>query len=107
MQQQVVRAAHDETGHFAAEKTLQQLSQHYWFPRMRQYVEKYIKCCILCLFAKKPSGKKEGYLHPIPKVDQPFHTIHVDHLGGPMGEKISGEQFLSATLITRLALPSN
>ena len=37
------------------------------------------------------------------------NLLRLDSLvsGGPAGEKISGEQFLSATLITRSALRSN
>ena len=37
------------------------------------------------------------------------NLLRLDSLvsGGPVGEKISGEQFLSATLITRSALRSN
>lgn len=81
MRHHVVRAAHDEMGHFAIEKTLFRLCEHYWFPKMREYVEKYVSCCIQCLFNKKSSGKKEGFLHPIPKGSEPMKTIHIDHLG--------------------------
>lgn len=78
---QVVRLAHDDAGHFAAEKTLRKLCEKYWFPRMREYVEKYISKCIPCLYNKIPSGRREGYLHPIAKEPIPFYTIHIDHLG--------------------------
>jgi hypothetical protein len=30
---------------------------------------------------KSPAEKRPGYLHPIPNVACPFHTIHADHLG--------------------------
>lgn len=81
MRQQVVRAAHDDMGHFALEKTLYRLCEHYWFPRMREYVQKYISCCIKCLFNKRVSGRKEGFLHPIPKDPEPMRVVHIDHLG--------------------------
>lgn len=81
MRQRIVRAAHDDFGHFGTERTLRRLCESYWFPRMRNYVEQYISCCIACLFYKKNSGKKEGYLHPIPKGVEPLNTLHVDHLG--------------------------
>lgn len=81
MRHHVVRAAHDEMGHFAVEKTLYRLCEHYWFPKMREYVENYISCCIQCLFNKKKSGKKEGFLHPIPKGSDPMGLVHIDHLG--------------------------
>lgn len=81
MRQRIVKIAHDDFGHFGTEKTLQRLCKDYWFPRMREYIEKYISCCIPCLFTKRQSGRKEGFLHPIPKGIQPLTTFHVDHLG--------------------------
>lgn len=81
MRQRVLKAAHDDFGHFGVDKTLKRLSENYWFPKMRKYVERYISCCISCLYTKRNSGKKEGFLHPIPKGVEPLHTFHVDHLG--------------------------
>lgn len=37
MWRDVVRASHDDMGHFAVEKTLQRLCKYYRFPRMRQH----------------------------------------------------------------------
>ncbi|KAL1489526.1 hypothetical protein ABEB36_013483 [Hypothenemus hampei] len=81
MRRQVVHASHDERGHFALEKTLNRIAANYWFPNMKHYVETYISCCIPCILRKHPSGKKEGYLYPIPKPTQPFQVLHMDHLG--------------------------
>lgn len=81
MRQQIVKLAHDDKCHFAAEKTLQRLCEHYWFPRMREYVQKYIACCIPCLYSKRPGGKKEGLMHPIEKIPIPLHMLHIDHVG--------------------------
>lgn len=81
MKQQIVKATHDKLGHFGIEKTLQRLCEFYWFPKMRQYVENYIKYCISYFFAKRKSGKPESFLNPIPKPKMPFHTVHMDHLG--------------------------
>lgn len=90
---QVVRWAHDESGHFACDKTLKKLTEKYWFPRMREYVEKYIASCIPCLYNKIPSGRREGFLHPIAKEPVPFHTIHIDHLG-PFQKTPKGNLYL-------------
>jgi transposase InsO family protein len=78
---QILRYYHDEMGHFALDKTLEIISKSYWFPGMRRYVTKYIANCLNCLYNKKPTGKKPGLLHPIPKNSTPFDTIHIDHLG--------------------------
>lgn len=72
---------HDEAGHFSTEKTLEKIRADYWFPKMNRFVKKYVDACINCAYNKKLSGKKSGYLHPIPKVNAIFHTIHMDHLG--------------------------
>lgn len=97
MRQQVVRAAHDDFGHFSADKTLHRLCQHYWFPRMRAYVERYIACCIACLYNKKKTGRKEGYLHPIEKPMVPFEMVHVDHLG-PFPKSSKGNLHILAVI---------
>ncbi|CAH2220926.1 jg25639 [Pararge aegeria aegeria] len=78
---QILQKNHDEIGHFAFDKTLDKIKQHYWFPRMRRFVKKYVNSCLECALNKLPAGKKQGFLHPIPKETKPFHTIHVDHLG--------------------------
>lgn len=78
---QLLRANHDEVGHFGFEKTLERVRASYWFPKMRKFVKKYVSACLGCAHHKVPSGAKEGELHPIPKVEVPFHTVHADHLG--------------------------
>lgn len=77
----VVKSCHDDIGHFAVDKTLSRLRENYWFPGMRRYVKRYIAACVECLFHKTPAGRKPGKLHSIEKVNKPFHTIHIDHLG--------------------------
>lgn len=78
MRHQTVSMAHDGKGHFGAEKTLKRLCEHYWFPGMRIYVQKYIACCIPCLFTKRPGGKKERLMNPMEKVPVPFYMLHMD-----------------------------
>lgn len=72
---------HDEAGHFSVEKTLEKIASDYWFPKMNRFVKKYVKACINCAYNKELAGKKSGSLHPIPKINAIFHTIHMDHLG--------------------------
>lgn len=78
---QVVRMNHDDVGHFGYDKTLSRLKELFWFPKMRRFVKKYVASCLQCAHHKAPSGPKEGFLHPIPKIEMPFHTLHADHLG--------------------------
>lgn len=72
---------HDEAGHFSTDKTMEKIGADYWFPKMNRFIKKYVNACINCAYNKEMSGKKSGYLNPIPKVNAIFHTIHMDHLG--------------------------
>lgn len=78
---QVCRINHDEIGHFGVEKTLDRIKKSYWFPKMSKFVKKYVESCIQCAYTKHQSSNHEGLLHPIPKGNVPFETIHADHLG--------------------------
>lgn len=89
----ICHTAHDESGHFSLEKTLDKLKRTYWFPRMNQFVKKYVKACIPCAYAKQTSGRKEGFLHPIPKTPIPFYCIHIDHLG-PFTKSKNGNTYI-------------
>lgn len=78
---QIIKLNHDDIGHFSVDKTLEKVKSSYWFPKMRTFVKKYVASCLECSYSKSAGGKKPGYLHPIQKVDIPFHTVHVDHVG--------------------------
>lgn len=90
---QVIKSNHDDLGHFALDKTIERISHLYWFPKMRRIVTKYIKNCLNCIYFKNKGGAKEGELYPLPKYAQPFHTLHVDHLG-PFVETIKKNKYL-------------
>lgn len=90
---QIVKANHDEIGHFAFDKTIERIKQNYWFPKMNRFVQKYINSCLHCLYHKEHGGKKPGYLHSVPKYARPHHTLHLDHLG-PFIETQRGNKYL-------------
>lgn len=89
----VCQICHDESGHFSFDKTIEKMRRDYWFPRMTQFVKKYVRACIPCAYAKEPAGKKQGMLHPIPKPNIPFQCIHIDHLG-PFVRSKSGNTYI-------------
>lgn len=78
---QILKSNHDDVGHFGYDKTYERVKKVYWFKNMRKFVKKYCKSCLHCAHNKVPGGPKEGYLHPIPKPDKPFDTLHADHCG--------------------------
>ncbi|KAK9702531.1 Integrase core domain [Popillia japonica] len=77
----VIKGCHDDMGHFGYDKTLEQLKQYYWFPKMAKKVRSYLSSCIECAYHKGKAGKPEGQLYNIERVPIPFHTAHIDHLG--------------------------
>lgn len=79
---QICRAKHDDVGHLGYAKTLESIQQDYWFPKLRKFVKKYVAACLECAYNKDSSSRqKSGHLYPIQKINVPFHTIHIDHLG--------------------------
>lgn len=102
---QICRLNHDDLGHFGIEKTLERIKSSYWFPNMSKFVKKYVGACLECAYAKKSVNNKEGQLHPIEKVDIPFHTVHIDHLG-PFVRSKRGNSYLLVVVdsFTKFAL---
>ena len=68
-------------GHRACEKVLDALLKSYWFPDMGKKVKEYISNCLQCIAFSSKHGKRDGFLHSIPKGNMPFETIHIDHFG--------------------------
>jgi hypothetical protein len=91
---QILQMSHDDVGHFAFDKTHELVSSKYWFKRMRQFIDKYVRSCLNCLYFKTPGGKPQGFLHPIKKEPKPFHTVHVDHVGPFIKTKTGKTQVL-------------
>jgi len=72
--------------HLGWEKTLDKVYDYYWFEGMAKYVRRFVENCITCRGSKSSSGKLQIELHPIPKVNIPWHTVHIDISG-----KLSGK----------------
>nr|CAI5823725.1 unnamed protein product [Callosobruchus analis] len=74
---------------------------------MRRFVKKYVESCLKCQYYKHRSGKKEGLLHAIPKMDLPFHTLQMDHVG-PFVKSCRGNAYILVLVIvdafTKLAI---
>lgn len=88
---------HNEVKHLGHEKTLDKIYEHYWFPQMSKNVRKFVESCIVCRASKGPSGAQQVRLHPIPKVDIPWHTIHID-LTGKLSGKSDKKEYASVII---------
>lgn len=82
----VINQVHESIMHLGWEKTLDKVYDYYWFEGMAKYVRRFVENCITCRGSKSSSGKLQMELHPIPKVNIPWHTVHIDISG-----KLSGK----------------
>ncbi|GBM26401.1 Transposon Tf2-6 polyprotein [Araneus ventricosus] len=80
MQTEIIKLAH-EKGHFSAAKTEGVVKQEFFIPNLSKQVQNVILNCVPCILTNKKSGKKDGFLSPIPKEDVPLSTYHVDFIG--------------------------
>jgi hypothetical protein len=63
------------------EKTIVVLHKHFYWPNLRQDVNKYIISCIACAIAK-PAIKKQGLYTPLPIPEKPWESISMDYMYG-------------------------
>lgn len=66
--------------------------EFYCYEHMAKYVSKFIDNCITCKLTKPSFGKLPIELHPIPKVDIPWYTIHVE-ITGKLSRKKDQKEF--------------
>jgi hypothetical protein len=93
-------------GHFGMEKTVVILQKHFYWPKLRQDVNKYIRSCIACAISK-PSIKKKGLYTPLPTPEKPWESISMDYMSGLPSTKqgndcvfVVVDQFLKMAILT-------
>lgn len=77
----LLRVFHDEHEHVGAEKTLDLILRHFWFPGLKHFVAKYVSHCLICISQKRVPRGPLQHITSWEKPDIPFHTVHVDALG--------------------------
>lgn len=80
MQMNLILKIHQD-GHFKTAKLEKIISKDYFIPNLHEKNNNVIANCVECILADRKDGKKEGFLHPIPKNPIPLDTLHLDHLG--------------------------
>lgn len=80
MQTEIIRKQH-ERGHFGVKKTEELIKREFYIDNLQEKIRTHIANCVECILASRKTGKKEGFLNPIDKGDQPLHTYHIDHVG--------------------------
>lgn len=81
MRKELVLKIHDDISHLGVEKTCKMIRENYYFKNMSKYVRKCIQNCLKCIEYNYRNFKNEGLLHSIDKGNEPWDTLHIDHLG--------------------------
>lgn len=77
----LLKEYHDGQSHIGLDKTLDRLLSHFWFPKMRQFIKRYIDHCLARPTSKRISHSTPYNVHSIVKLPIPFDTIHIDCFG--------------------------
>jgi hypothetical protein len=68
-------------GHFGREKTLLMLADHFYWPKMRRDVDRFVRRCITCNKSKSKL-KPHGLYTPLPAPTTPWEDISMDFVLG-------------------------
>jgi hypothetical protein len=68
-------------GKFGMEKIVVVLQKHFYWPKLRQDVNKYIIYCTSCSISK-PSIKKQCLYTPLSTLERPWESISMDYMSG-------------------------
>jgi hypothetical protein len=90
-------------GHFGVKKTLDMLSDHFFWPHMRRDVQWHVGCCIVCLKAKSRLNP-HGLYTPLPIPHVPWEDISMDFdLGLPRSQRGRHSIFVVVDRFSKMA----
>eukprot|EP00253_Pinus_taeda_P030585 PITA_30585 len=83
MRENIIREKHNGglAGHFGIDKTLEQLSHFYFWPRMRRDVQRFVAKCKVCQLAKG-HRQNTGLYMPLPIPGRPWDSVSLDFVLG-------------------------
>ncbi|KAI9555008.1 hypothetical protein GHT06_020301 [Daphnia sinensis] len=83
IRKEVIKECHDapDGGHRGIEKTLNRVSQRFWWKGVQSSVKSYVQSCYFCQTFKPRIGLKAGKLRSIPPPEEMFHIlVCIDYL---------------------------
>ncbi|KAK1616723.1 hypothetical protein QYE76_022240 [Lolium multiflorum] len=90
-------------GHFGREKTLLMLADHFYWPKMRRDVDRYVRRCITCNKSKSKL-KPHGLYTPLPAPTTPWEDISMDFvLGLPRTKKGHDSIFVVVDIFSKMS----
>jgi hypothetical protein len=72
---------HHSWDHPGIDKTMELLTQNYWWPGMKKDIQKYVQGCNICQTVKPDQQAKAAPLHPNEIPEWPWQVISVDMIG--------------------------
>jgi hypothetical protein len=91
-------------GNFSIEKTMVVLQKHFYWPKLRLDVSKYIRSCTVCSI-DKPTIKKQGLYIPLPILEKWWESISRDYISGLSTTKHRNDcVFVVIDLFSKLAI---
>lgn len=84
LRRQIMHETHDTkwAGHPGIERMLALLSRSYYWPKMENDVEAYVKSCLVCQVDKLEKKSEAGLLQPLPIPDRPWQSVSMDFISG-------------------------
>ncbi|CAA0808162.1 Unknown protein [Striga hermonthica] len=84
MRRELLKDYHDSqwAGHPGVERMYALMMQKFYWPKMLDDVESYVRTCLVCQQDKTEKKKEAGLLQPLPIPDKPFQSLSLDFIGG-------------------------
>ena len=84
LRRELLKETHDAkwAGHPEEERTMALLSRSYYWPKMGEDVQAYMKFCLVCQLDKTEKKKMEGLLQPLPIPENPWQSVSMDFISG-------------------------
>lgn len=78
----ILQSAHDsvEVAHPGQAKTLEIIQRDFFWPKMREFINEYIRSCDMCQRAKAVHHSKYGLLQNLPIPTGPWRSLSMDHI---------------------------
>lgn len=104
LRKDLIRQHHDDRGHRGATATLRMLQRRFFWPKMRDDVQLYVRQCAKCGREKPRNWRKAGPALPLPVATRAWRNIQVDFIPQlPASTPRGGEGAMTriATIIDR------
>ena len=68
------------SGHIGISKTLKKIQTRFWWPKMMEDVQKYVKACNVCQRSKALPTQPGGFLQPLEILERKWECGSIDSL---------------------------